>query len=183
MARRKKRSTAISSSIIPAWIWLTLGILIGLGIAMFTGTNNRYKGQEQVAKSSEPAITKEPKTKQKFDFYTLLPELEIVIPQEETRPPKQKPSTANTKTKEQATGYKGGYLLQAGSFQQFNEADSLKARLALIGVQANIQSVEVDKTKWHRVQIGPSNDRTALEDLRKRLKSSQIDTILLQAKK
>ena len=169
MARRKKRSTAKSSSIIPAWIWLTLGILIGLGIAMFTGTNNRYKGQEQVVKSSETAITKEPKTKQKFDFYTLLPELEIVIPLEETKPPKQKP-TSSTNTKQQATGYKGGYLLQAGSFQQFNEADSLKARLALIGVQANIQSVEVNKTKWHRVQIGPSNDRAALEDLRKKIK-------------
>lgn len=180
MARRKKRSVAKSSSIIPAWIWLTLGILIGLGIAMFTGANHRYKNQQQVAKTSEPAITKEPETKQKFDFYTLLPELEIVIPQEETRPPKQKPVT---NPKQQTTGYKGGYLLQAGSFQQFNEADSLKARLALIGVQAKIQSVEVNKTKWHRVQVGPSNDRAALEALRKKLKSSQIDTILLQAKK
>lgn len=177
MARRKKRSTAKSSSIIPAWIWLTLGILIGLGIAMFTGSNNRYKTQEQTAKTTEPAITQEPKTKQKFDFYTLLPELEIVIPQEETQPPKPKPTT------KQQAAYKGGYLLQAGSFQQYNEADSLKARLALIGVEANIQSVEVNKTKWHRVQIGPSNDRAALEGLRKRLKSSQIDTILLQAKK
>lgn len=177
MARRKKRSKAKSSSIIPAWIWLTLGILIGLGIAMFTGTSGRYIGNKQVAEPSKPAITKEPETKQKFDFYTLLPELEIVIPHEETQPPKPKPAA------KQQTEYKGGYLLQAGSFQKFNEADSLKARLALIGVQANIQSVEVNKTKWHRVQIGPSNDRTALEDLRKRLKSSQVDTILLRAKK
>jgi len=183
MARRKKRSTAKSSSIIPAWIWLTLGILIGLGIAMFTRSNGRYVEDQQASAPSQPAITTEPKTKQKFDFYTLLPELEIVIPHEETKPPKQKPSTTNPDTKKQTTGYKGGYLLQAGSFQQFNEADSLKARLALIGVQANIQSVEVNKAKWHRVQIGPSNDRQALEDLRKRLKSSQIDTILLQAKK
>lgn len=175
--KRKKRSTAKQSSIIPAWIWLTLGILIGLGIAMFTGTNNRYKDQEQVAKTTQPAITKEPETKQKFDFYTLLPELEIVIPQEETQPPKPKPRS------KQQTVYKGGYLLQAGSFKQFNEADSLKARLALIGVQANIQSVEVNQTKWHRVQIGPSQDRDALESLRKRLKATQIDTILLQAKK
>ncbi|MGH1538200.1 MAG: SPOR domain-containing protein [Gammaproteobacteria bacterium] len=181
MARRKKRSTAKSSSIIPAWIWLTLGILIGLGIAMFTRSNGRYDN-EQVATPTEPAITTEPVTKRKFDFYTLLPELEIVIPQEETRPLKQKPSTTASTSKQQSD-YKGGYLLQAGSFQQFNEADSLKARLALIGVQANIQSVDVNKTKWHRVQIGPSNDREALESLRKRLKSSQIDTILLQAKK
>ena len=105
-----------------------------------------------------------------------------MIPQEETRPPKQKPSNSPI-PKPQSNDYKGGYLLQAGSFQQFNEADSLKARLALIGVEANIQSVEVNKTKWHRVQIGPSNDRASLETLRKRLKSSQIDTILLQAKK
>lgn len=182
MARRKKRSTAKSSSIIPAWIWLTLGILIGLGIAMFTRSNGRLI-EEQIAIPSEPAITKEPETKRKFDFYTLLPELEIVIPQEETRPPKQKPTATPTITSKQQTDYKGGYLLQAGSFQQFNEADSLKARLALIGVEANIQSVEVNKAKWHRVQIGPSNDRNALEKLRKRLKSSQIDTILLQAKK
>ncbi len=181
MARRKKRSTTKSSSIIPAWIWLTLGILVGLGIAMFTRLN--VEDAEQVATPSEPTITKEPETKRKFDFYTLLPELEIVIPQEETQPPKQKPTASPTTTTKQQADYKGGYLLQAGSFQQFNEADSLKARLALIGVEANIQSVEVNKTKWHRVQIGPSNDRNALEKLRKRLKSSQIDTILLQAKK
>ncbi len=181
MARRKKRSTAKSPSIISAWIWLTLGILIGLGIAMFTGSN--VGNVEQVATPSQSNVTKEPETKRKFDFYTLLPELEIVIPQEETQPPKQKPSASPATTSKQQTDYKGGYLLQAGSFQQFNEADSLKARLALIGVEANIQSVEVNKTKWHRVQIGPSNDRNALEKLRKRLKSSQIDTILLQAKK
>jgi cell division protein FtsN len=181
MARRKKRSTAKSSSIIPAWIWLTLGILIGLGIAMFTRSNERYI-EEQTATTSQAAITKEPEIKRKFDFYTLLPELEIVIPQEETQPPKQKASASSTSTFKQQADYKGGYLLQAGSFQQFNEADTLKARLALIGVEANIQSVEVNKTKWHRVQIGPSKDRKALENLRKRLKSSQVDTILLQAK-
>ena len=180
MARRKKRPSTNSSSIIPAWIWLTLGILIGLGIAMFTRSNGRYVNDPNTTAPNQPSITTEPTTKQKFDFYTLLPELEIVIPQEETIPPKQ---TTNANTNQKQSEYKGGYLLQAGSFQQFNEADSLKARLALIGVEASIQSVEVNKTKWHRVQIGPSNDRTALEALRKRLKASQIDTILLQAKK
>ena len=179
MARKKRRSNTKSSSIIPAWIWLTLGILIGLGIAMITGSNGRQVTIQQTSTPVDSAVTTEPSTKRKFDFYTLLPELEIVIPHEETLPPKQKTTTS---TKQQSE-YKGGYLLQAGSFQQFNEADSLKARLALIGVEAKIQSVEVNKTKWHRVQIGPSTDRSALENLRKRLKNNQIDTILLQAKK
>lgn len=178
MARRRKRSTTKHSSIIPAWIWLTLGILIGLGISMLTRIDGSQIGNKQSVKSNQKNTDLEAKAaKRKFDFYTLLPELEIVIPQEETRPPK-KNTTSST-----ATDYTGGYLLQAGSFQQYNEADSLKARLALLGVEAYIQSVKVNNTSWHRVQIGPSQDRKMLEDLRKRLRTHHIDTMLMQAKK
>ena len=179
MARRKRRRATQSSSIIPAWIWLTLGILIGLGIAMFTRINGRYvddaltdAGPTHQQDTQTPGQSKKPK----FDFYTLLPELEVVIPEEEKRPLQQR--STNSKPAE----YTGGYLLQAGSFQQFNEADSLKARLALLGVEAHIQSVDVNNTKWHRVHIGPSSDRQALEKLRERLRSNHIDTLLMQAK-
>lgn len=175
MARRSKKS----SSILPAWIWLTLGILIGLGIAMFTRFNGRYVDEIKIKseKQQQEIRAKSEKTKRKFDFYTLLPELEIVIPEEETRPLQK-----NTTSAEAVATHKGGYLLQAGSFQKLNEADSLKARLALLGVEAHIQSVDVNNTKWHRVRVGPSNDRQALEQLRKRLRDNHIDTILMQAK-
>ncbi len=180
MARRKKAKTSASTSILPAWIWLTLGILIGLGIAMVSRMNGRYIEDIQVISPTDHQANEEP-TKRKFDFYTLLPELEIVIPQDESEPLAKKPSPVNKPS--QANTYTGGYLLQAGSFQQFNEADSLKARLALLGVQATIQSVDVNKKKWHRVHIGPSNDRQALEKLRTRLRSNGVDTLLMQAKK
>ena len=179
MARRKRRTSAQSSNILPAWIWLTLGILIGLGIAMLTRINGRYTDDTQTNTSThqqQNAQTTGQSTKRKFDFYTLLPELEIVIPQDETQAPQQKSTSIKHST------HTGGYLLQAGSFQKFNEADSLKARLALLGVQAHIQSVEVNNSKWHRVRIGPSNDRHVLEQLRKRLRTNHIDTILMQAK-
>lgn len=179
MARRRKRSSTKSSSIIPAWIWLTLGILIGLGIAMLTRIDGRHIKSSQSTYTDQTQNTKSEtdSTKRKFDFYTLLPELEIVIPQEETKPLNKKSSTS------QSSDYTGGYLLQAGSFQQHNEADSLKARLALLGVEAKIQSVKVNNTNWHRVQIGPTKDRAMLEDLRKRLRTHHIDTMLMQAKK
>lgn len=179
MARRSKRASKQTSSILPAWIWLTLGILIGLGIAMFTRFNGRYVDEMQInsEKQQQEIRTKSENTKRKFDFYTLLPELEIVIPEEEARPLQKKPVS-----KQAAATHKGGYLLQAGSFQKINEADSLKARLALLGVEAHIQSVDVNNTKWHRVRIGPSSDRQALEQLRKRLRDNHIDTILMQAK-
>ena len=178
MARRRKKSTNKSSSIIPAWIWLTLGILIGIGIAMLTRIDGRNISKPSAhSNQTDNTTAGTAATKRKFDFYTLLPELEIVIPQEETQPPR----TNNSSTKQ--SDYIGGYLLQAGSFQQHNEADSLKARLALLGVEAKIQSVKVNNTSWHRVQIGPSQDRAMLEDLRKRLRTHHIDTMLMQAKK
>jgi len=178
MARRKRRQPTKASNILPAWIWLTLGILIGLGIAMLTRTNGRYADDTKANSNSQQQSTQavEQTKKNKFDFYTLLPELEVVIPEEETRPQKSKPDSRKPST------HSGGYLLQAGSFQQFNEADSLKARLALLGVEAHIQSVDVNNSKWHRVRIGPSNDRQALEQLRKRLRANHIETLLMQAK-
>lgn len=178
MARRSKRKSK-SSSILPAWIWLTLGILIGLGIAMFTRFSGRYTDEAQIKneKHQHELQNFEERVKRKFDFYTLLPELEIVIPEEESRPIQKKAPAKKTTT------HQGGFLLQAGSFQKLNEADSLKARLALLGIEANIQSVDVNNTTWHRVRIGPSNDRKALEELRNRLRKNHIDTILMQAKK
>ncbi len=177
MARRKTAKK--TSSILPAWIWLTLGILIGLGIAMLTKINGRYLDQGNTNSATthqEDVQNTKPSKKPKFDFYTLLPELEVVIPDEEKQPLQQ-----HTTQKKQAD-YTGGYLLQAGSFQQFSEADGLKARLALLGVEAHIQSVDVNNSKWHRVRIGPSKDRQALEELRTRLRKNHIDTLLMQAK-
>ena len=113
MARKSKRSSK-PSSILPAWIWLTLGILIGLGIAMFTRFNERYDDEINVKSEKEQQAlrNKDENTKRKFDFYTLLPELEIVIPEEESRPiQKQTP-------RKETISHKGGFLLQAGSFQK-----------------------------------------------------------------
>ena len=145
MARRKKRSTAQSTSTLSAWIWLTLGILIGLGIAWFTRINGSYNDETQTnsAVQQQNAQTSEPSIKPKFDFYALLPELEVVIPEDEKQP-FQKNSTKNEQAK-----YTGGYLLQVGSFQQYKEADSLKAHLALLGVEAHIQSVNINNSKCY----------------------------------
>ncbi len=138
-----------------------------------------YADKTQTRAGAQEAAKAAPPPKRNFDFYTLLPELEIIIPQEEIDPQGRRP----LKPDSPPPTHQGGYLLQAGSFRHFNEADSLKARLALLGIEAHIQSVAVNNTKWHRVRIGPSNDRPALEQTRTRLRTHQIDTILMQAKR
>ena len=173
--RKKKRSTR-SSSTVPAWAWLALGTVIGIGIAMLIDIDGWYVDKARSV-TQETEKTAEPPIKRSFDFYTLLPELEVIIPQEETGLPEKQPAKQTT-----SPTHKGGYLLQAGSFKSFEDADSLKARLALLGIEANVQSVDVNNIQWHRVRVGPSSDRQALEQIRMRLRTHQIDTILMQAK-
>lgn len=178
MPVRKKRRSARSSRTVPAWAWLALGAVIGIGIAMLIDIDGWYAGKAQTRSAMHEAEkTAEPPIKRSFDFYTLLPELEIVIPQEETDLPDKLPARQTT-----PPTHKGGYLLQAGSFKSPEDADSLKARLALLGIEANVQSVDVNDIQWHRVRVGPSSDRQALEQVRMRLRTHQIDTILMQAK-
>ncbi len=176
MAVRKKRKPARRGRLFPAWAWLGLGIISGIGIAMSIDIDGWYAGKNR-AVTQEAVKPAESLEKRKFDFYTLLPELEIIIPQDEITLQGEEPVKPARRPE-----HKGGYLLQAGSFKQFDEADSLKARLALLGIEAHIQSVEVNDITWHRVRIGPSNDRQALEETRKNLRTNQIDTILMQAK-
>lgn len=72
------------------------------------------------------------------------------------------------------------YVLQAGSFKQIKEADGFKARLALLGLEASIQSVTINGTEWHRVRLGPFTDLKALKQTRKRLGDHGLEAIVLQ---
>jgi len=76
----------------------------------------------------------------RFDFYTLLP-------------------TTNTESVHETPGHKSGstpYILQAGSFKTHQQAERLKATLALQGLEAHIQTVTINAAEsWYRVYIGP----------------------------
>ena len=53
-------------------------------------------------------------------------------------------------------------ILQVGSFHSSGEADSMKAQLAFLGLQATVKSAVVDNLTWHRVQLGPFSSETKL---------------------
>ena len=172
MAAKKKtvrrRTTSPSRKPLPGWIWMLTGLIIGLS-ATFLPTLNEQK--EVVELEAEDKSKLEPDAKRTFDFYTLLPELEVVVDGNTAKKPTSNSATP-TKT--------GSYVLQVGSFKNNKEADSLKAQLALMGVVTNIEIVDVNGTKWHRVRVGPSQDLNKLESTQKRLRSEKIDSILLK---
>lgn len=89
----------------------------------------------------------------------------------DTGPPPPAPSPVDTP---------GMYVLQMGAFIRQTEAESLKARLALVGMTARIQPVMVDRQTYYRVRIGPTDDLAQLNADRARLQQHRFDSILLK---
>lgn len=68
----------------------------------------------------------------------------------------------------------GWYVLQIGSFTRKEAAESLKARLALIGMNARIHTVRINRETWYRVRIGPTDDLEQLNADRARLQEHRF---------
>ncbi len=164
-------------------MWLFAGILIGLGLAWYLfakgyipaprieqpvagETSNQQQPEPAIADGISPADAEQDKPH--YDFFTVLPELKVGVPA---------PSSGQKTGPETDTGT---YLLQAGSFRQAGDAEQLKARLALIGIVARIQTVNVDEATWHRVIIGPVNGARKAEELRNQLADNGIDSLVMK---
>ena len=85
--------------------------------------------------------------------------------------------------KKSTAAVKETFFLQAGAFQNAPDADNLKARLALLGVEATIQTTTLaDKGVWHRVRVGPYTRVEELNRTRDTLKQNGIDTALIKVR-
>ncbi|MDN3516756.1 SPOR domain-containing protein [Aquisalimonas lutea] len=202
-ARRKPQSRKASNQRPGAWVLFLSGLIPGLFVALLvhlhhandgglTGVTPAGQAGEQPRETGDRGGRDD---QPRFEFYELLSEMEVVVPEESegggggtpeaagampeatTAPePTDAPAEAGTPGDDGAR-----YMVQAGSFRTHEDADRLKARLALIGVQAEIQSVEVDGGEtWHRVRVGPFADRERVDSVRDRLQDEDVDSILLR---
>jgi cell division protein FtsN len=156
---------------------LALGLAVALGVYLFDRrTEARLTAQQTAApmirdegkaqSKPSPASQEEAET-QEFDFYEMLPKYEVVIPAAPAvvAGPVEKP---------------GAYILQAGSFRNFKDADRVRAQIALQGVESKVQKVTIDKDTWHRVRVGPITNLQKLEDTRSKLRQAQIDALVIR---
>jgi cell division protein FtsN len=171
-------------------MWLCTGVVIGLGLAWYLWTRGLIPDslREQPATtqsappSSEPALIDEIEAEQlpeksRYDFFTVLPEMEVVVPEQELS---QRDQAQQTAPAGEPTASKN-YLLQVGSFRSGSDAEEMKARLALQGVTAEVQTVTVNGATWHRVRVGPVSGARKAEDLRRRLSDSGIDSLVMES--
>ena len=110
---------------------------------------------------------------ERFDFYKMLPAMSDKSDNKAVSNGK-KPVQPDATPPATVEAPKGAYL-QVGAFQDEQEADNLKAKLALIGIEARIQTVETqDKGVWHRVRVGPFTSVTDMDKARADLKANGI---------
>lgn len=131
---------------------------------------------DQESDNPDQANSKPPK----FDFYTILPELEVFIPESDFNKKNTDASSHQTSDPQQNTGKR--YLLQAGSFKNQQDAERLKASLALLGVMSAIQTVTINNDTWHRVRVGPFSNRALLRDTLATLKQNNIHAMTMELK-
>jgi cell division protein FtsN len=120
--------------------------------------------------SDEPGGTK---SSEKFDFYHMLPNFEVVVPEKEKDVKRDLPGAPKVERP-------GIYVLQVGSYHSEPEADGMRARLGKLGVDAKVQRVAVDTDVWHRVRIGPISNLDELNKMRKQLQGADVDAIVIR---
>ncbi|MEO7387225.1 MAG: SPOR domain-containing protein [Gammaproteobacteria bacterium] len=105
-----------------------------------------------------------------FEFYDVLPDAEVeVTEQPKSAGPGGPPPVS----------VPGTYVVQAGAFPNVAEADKVKARLALLGIVAEIQSAEANGELFHRVRIGPVENLDELNRLRAQLRQNGIEYLVI----
>jgi len=202
--QRKANSGSRQSGQAPGWAWMLFGLSIGLAVALVvylrSGGEDTLRVPASIATvvdrvrptvpataepepgptaasgvSAEARVTSatpdssgaEPTpVADELSFFDALPRAGVEIPASEIQA-----RTADVVTHD--------YMIQAGSFRTVQEADSRRAQLALLAVDAGIESALVNGVRYHRVMIGPLSERGDINRTLRQLRDARIEYILL----
>lgn len=156
--------------------------------------------------ATAPATAGDPE----YDFYTLLPGQEVPMTDAElaasARAEQQREERLDAQRERDAAALAGSetapaagdarqtptasaapspdtsarYLLQAGSFSASGDAEALKARIALLGLGARVESAQVDGRTVYRVRMGPYGTASELADAKRRLENGGLDALAIR---
>jgi cell division protein FtsN len=214
--RGASRYQAPAKKPIPGWVWMAIGLTVGAFVVFLMklepGSGDdikRVKAEAKAAKIAEANKTPPSPTapvKPKYDFYTLLPESEVIVPNEavpEKTPPVVAPSTpvtpevaAKIDTARAQAALSGltpppappvtkpaavtTFFLQAGSFRKQADAEKVRAQIILLGQTSTVESGMVKDETWYRVLVGPFSNREQLTTAQKQLAGGGFSNLLLQ---
>lgn len=189
----------------PIFAAIMLGIVLGLAIAgglallIMKKTPVTLAPKEvREAPKSGPEPEKKPATapskpgedKARFEFYKELPDKQdngkpshkAEKPAPAVTKPAPAPHAAAPTATQSKPADKATYFLQAGSFTNVDDADKVKAKLALLGMEANVQPATIpDKGVWYRVRLGPYHGADEMNAALNTLKQNGINAAPIRA--
>jgi len=194
--RAKVRAPEVEQ--VSVWRWLLVFVLVGI-FAYFLYQVSISGDPAKEVKSVKPIrqevrrielkktplkvikpVAKKAAVKQKeevqFDFYRVLPEKEFVVPDYELKTRKREERVGKVKAGVQ-------YSVQAGAFRHNADADSLKAKLTLMGFSPNIEKAPVKSVIWYRVKMGPYQRTASVDAIVSRLKENGMDALVIEVRK
>lgn len=146
-----------------------LTIYLKIGDSPFTSKSQTAEPQA-VDKKADTKSAEEGK-KNRFDFYNILPSNESKVTEQEIKQLDDADTARPTET----------FFLQVGAFQTEQEADNLKAKLALLGIEAIVQSTAIqDRGVLHRVRVGPFVDMIQVNKAKANLAESGFKAELVR---
>lgn len=74
------------------------------------------------------------------------------------------------------------YLLQAGAYRSQGDADAMRARLALIGFEAQVQMTSVNSETLFRVRVGPYEALDTMNRARAQLANNGIEASVVRTR-
>ena len=192
--RQAAKKSSGGGTLLGLFIGLILGLALAAGIAVYINKTpipflDKAKPAEKAAAPKAAATPNLADTlkaapdkagdKPRFDFYQILPGQEEPMSEQQIR------QAAKDAAKAPADGKasKDIFLLQAGAFQNPADADNLKAKLALLGVEASVEPTNLaEKGTWYRVRIGPYTKIDDLNHTRSTLAQNGIEATLVKVK-
>lgn len=182
--------TQRGSTLIGIFVGLVLGIVIAAGVVWYLNrSNSPFQNKEAVADkpagkpangTASPAqdLPAKPGEKQRFEFYKILPGGQDAAPAPNAPPPSEAKENAVTAPVANET-----FFLQAGAFQKKDDADNLKGKLALVGIEANVSEVTLpEKGKMYRVRSGPYSKADEMNRVRNQMSQGGIQATVVKIK-
>ncbi len=190
-SRNSKPAARKSGGGVPGWLWLLLGLAFGIFGAFLwhlwelreegkkkeeagttvTAPAAPESGREKPLANTPASAANSKGEEPRFDFYTLLPNQEVMAGKKP-----ENPTAANAGTSAPASGY----VLQAGSFKNEAEADKRRAGILMLGLPVKVQKAPGATTgndTWYRVLVGPFADKKAAQEARNTLKNSGVEAL------
>jgi len=179
----------------PGWMLFITGLGLGLFVALLvylnvggtprlgTGLRNLLQQQEAAQAAADArAVKQEPEpaalpaakpVEPHFDFYTVLPEFESVLPEGAAA------ASPNRREEKDVS-----YILQAASYGNFLDALKLRDRIGDAGLPARIEKISIEnRGDYYRVRLGPYDKLDDLDDANRKLVKLGVKAMRLRVEK